>query len=118
MPHRVVALKEFAELLGALAHPHRTRIIIELRAGELDVNTLQDLLGISHSGVSQNLSVLRVHHIVRERREGRHVYYSLPRPALADWLIQGMEFLEAEYEHSEEVKGALEAARDVWARHD
>ena len=117
MPYRTVALKEFAELLGAFAHPHRTRIIIELRSGEMDVNALQELLGISHSGVSQNLSVLRAHHIVKERRDGRHVHYSLTRPDLADWLIQGLMFLEAEYKHSEEVKDALDAAREDWGRH-
>jgi DNA-binding transcriptional ArsR family regulator len=116
MPHRKVALREFAELLGAFAHPHRTRIIIELRAGERDVNSLQETLGISHSGVSQNLSVLRSHRIVRERREGRHVFYSLTNPALADWLIRGLDFLEAEYTHSEEVKGALDAVRSDWAK--
>jgi DNA-binding transcriptional ArsR family regulator len=114
MPHRALTLKELAELLGALAHPHRTRIIIELREGELDVNSIQAMLGISHSGVSQNLSVLRAHHIVKERRDGRHVYYSLTRPALADWLIQGLDFLEAEYAHSDEVREALQAARGEW----
>jgi DNA-binding transcriptional ArsR family regulator len=114
MPHRNVALREFSELLGAFAHPHRTRIIIELRDGEKDVNSLQTLLGISHSGVSQNLSVLRAHHIVRERRDGRHVYYSLTRPGLADWLIRGLEFLEAEQEHTDEVRQALAAARGDW----
>lgn len=117
MPHRNVALREFAELLGAFAHPQRTRIIIELREGERDVNSLQELLGISHSGVSQNLSVLRAHHIVQERRDGRHVFYSLTRPALADWLIQGLEFLEADYAHSEQVKDALAAVRGDWTRH-
>lgn len=116
MPHRTVALREFADLLGAFAHPHRTRIIIELREGERDVNALQEMLGISHSGVSQNLSVLRSHRIVRERREGRHVYYSLTTPALADWLIQGLDFLAAEYEHSEEVKDALDAVRGDWIK--
>ncbi len=117
MPYRTVLLREFAALMGAFAHPHRTRIIIELRAGEQDVNALQELLGITHSGVSQNLSVLRAHHIVKERRDGRHVYYSLTRPDLADWLIEGLGFLEAEHTHSEEVKGALDAARGDWARH-
>jgi len=117
MPYRTVALKELSDFLGAFAHPHRARIIIELRDGERDVNSLQELLGISHSGVSQNLSVLRAHHIVKERREGRRVFYSLTRAGLADWLIQAFQFLEAEYDHSEQVKGALDAAPGEWLKH-
>ena len=115
MPHRAVALKALSEFLGAFAHPHRARIIIELRTGEHDVNSLQELLGISHSGVSQNLSVLRAHHIVKERREGRRVFYSLTRDGLADWLLQAFQFLEAEHQHTEQVKGALDAARGQWS---
>lgn len=116
MPHRAVALRELADFLGAFAHPHRARIIIELRDGEQDVNSLQSMLGISHSGVSQNLSVLRAHHIVKERRDGRRVFYSLTREGLADWLVQGFQFLEAEYDHSAQVKGALNAARGQWSK--
>lgn len=115
MPHRAVALKALSEFLGAFAHPHRARIIIELRNGEQDVNSLQELLGISHSGVSQNLSVLRAHHIVKERRDGRRVFYSLTRAGMAEWLLEAFQFLEAEYTHTEQVKGALDAARGQWS---
>lgn len=114
MPHRTLVLKEFSHLMSALSHPHRARIVIELRGGERDVNSLQEVLGISHSGVSQNLSQLRAHHIVKERREGRHVFYSLTKPDLADWLVEGLKFLEVEYNHSEEVRDAVEAAREAW----
>lgn len=116
MPYRTVALKALSDFLGAFAHPHRARIIIELRDGEHDVNSLQELLGISHSGVSQNLSVLRAHHIVKERREGRRVFYSLTRDGMAEWLIQAFQFLEAEYDHTEQMKGVLDAARDQWSK--
>lgn len=50
MPHRLLVTKELADLLGVLAHPHRIRIIEELRASERDVNSLQEALAISHSG--------------------------------------------------------------------
>jgi|GEM_PF-5772749 Predicted transcriptional regulators len=80
----------------------------------MDVNGLQQILGISHSGVSQNLSVLRSHRLVKERREGRHVIYSLLQPKLATWLLDGLEFLEAEIAMKEEILGALEEARNIW----
>ena len=45
MPQQSLASREMASLLGVLAHPHRIRIVEELRAGELDVNSLQSILG-------------------------------------------------------------------------
>lgn len=106
--------KELAELLGAVAHPHRLRILIELHQGEMDVNGLQRLLGISHSSVSQNLAILRAHHLVRERREGRHVHYSLSNPKLAEWLMEGIEFLAGGLVHHEDLRSAARTARQLW----
>ena len=88
MPHRVLVTKELAELLGVLSHPHRIRIVEELRDGERDVNSLKVALGINHSGVSQHLMVLRASRLVSERREGRHVFYQLRQPDMAGWLME------------------------------
>jgi DNA-binding transcriptional ArsR family regulator len=118
MPTRALVAKELASFLGALANPQRVRIIEELRAGEKDVNSIQQILGVSASNVSQNLAVLRAHRLVQERREGRHVYYSLPHAALADWLLNGLRFLETEIAYSEELRGALASARSHWAAED
>src|ERR1700760_2545423 len=98
MPFRVLVTRGLATLLGALSHPQRIRIVEELRTGECDVKSLQDALGISHSGVSQHLMVLRAHRIVSERRQGRHVFYRLRRPEMASWLLDATEFLEQESE--------------------
>jgi len=114
IPARALIAKELSELLGAIAHPQRLRILVELHGGEKDVNSLQQLLGISHSAVSQNLSILRAHHLVRERRQGRHVYYSLTNPELAPWLMEGLKFLEGGIAYQEEMKFAVEDARRMW----
>lgn len=90
------------------------RIIEELRDRELDVNSLQQILGISHSAVSQNLAVLRSHHLVRERREGRRVIYSLPAPALAAWLMNGIQFLEGQLTDTEKMRSVVEDVKDLW----
>lgn len=116
MPGRAMVAKELANLLGALSHPHRIRIVEELRGRELDVNSIQQLLGISHSGVSQNLAVLRAHRLVQERREGRRMIYSLTQPALAEWLMRGLDFLEGEIALTEGIRDALESARQIWTR--
>lgn len=116
MPGRAIIAKELAALLGALAHPHRIRIIEELGGGECDVNTLQQELGISHSAVSQNLAILRAHRIVTERRQGRRVIYSLSHPHLAAWLLQGLDFLEHELTEGDRLRGLLDSVRLQWDR--
>ncbi|MBZ2184571.1 MAG: metalloregulator ArsR/SmtB family transcription factor [Bryobacter sp.] len=114
MPWRALLTKEMGDFLGILAHPHRIRIIQELRNKELDVNGLQSVLEISHSRVSQHLSVLRSHHVVMERREGRHVFYRLLQPSLAQWLSNGLEFLRQESAHHAEVSAAVTKSKSLW----
>lgn len=114
MPERLIVAKELAGLLGVLSHPHRIRIVAELREGEMDVNSLQKQLGISHSGVSQHLSLLRAHRLVEERREGRHVFYHLRQPELAEWLFGGLAFFEGEWALSDQLRSAVERVREVW----
>ncbi len=101
-------------MTGLLSHPHRIRIVEELRDSELDVNSLQELLGISHSGVSQHLSLLRAHRVVLERREGRHVFYRLRQPRLAAWLVGGVEFLTGDPDQREEFSAAVERVKSLW----
>ena len=115
MPYRSVVSRELAGLLGVLAHPHRLRIVEELRAGELDVGALKDLLGVSHSGVSQHLALLRAHRLVVERREGRHVFYRLRYPELAAWLVDGLTFIENDAEISQQLRRDVRRARAEWS---
>lgn len=115
MPHRVLVTKELAELFKVLSHPQRIRIVEELRDTERDVNSLQVALGISHSGVSQHLMVLRSHHIVSERREGRRVFYQLCQPNLASWLMEATRFLENDTVAAMELRKAIEKTRKGWS---
>lgn len=114
MPHRALVTKELAEFLGVLSHPHRIRIIEELRDGEHDVNSLQDSLGISHSGVSQHLMVLRANLLVSERREGRRVFYQLREPKIAKWLLEATRFLERASADANELRKAIGKTRKEW----
>lgn len=116
MPFRSVISKELATLLGVLSHHHRIRIVEELRGRELDVNSLQAILQVSHSGVSQHLSILRSHRLVKERREGRHVFYQLSQPELAGWLLDGLRFLGGSVTEADEMHKALEETRTAWSK--
>lgn len=114
MPFRAVVSRELAELLGVLSHPNRLRIVEELGSGEMDVGQLQALLGISHSGVSQQLAVMRAHRLVVERRDGRHVFYRLRDPNLATWLLDGLAFLESDVASSQQLRRDVRRARAKW----
>lgn len=66
-----------AQVFGALSDPSRVRLISALLGGELCVHDLAAALGMSHSAVSHQLRLLRSLNLVRYRKEGRLVYYSL-----------------------------------------
>ncbi|GMR21910.1 MAG: hypothetical protein BMS9Abin37_0231 [Acidobacteriota bacterium] len=114
MPARDVAALELSKLMRVLSHAQRVRIIEELQHGEVDVNTLSERLGASHSRVSQQLGLLRSHHLVAERPEGRHVFYHLTQPKLARWVMDGLEFLESELASGAARRNVLEEARTLW----
>jgi ArsR family transcriptional regulator len=116
MPHRALVTKKLAEFLAVLSHPHRIRIVEELRDGEHDVNSLREALGISHSGVSQHLMVFRANRLVSERREGRRVFYQLRQPGIAKWLLDATEFLEQGSVDATELRKAIGKTRKEWAR--
>ncbi|MDF1666036.1 MAG: metalloregulator ArsR/SmtB family transcription factor [Planctomycetota bacterium] len=116
MPARELVTKELASLLGVFSHPHRIRIVEELRQGEHDVNALQAILQVSHSRVSQHLSQLRSHKLVSERRQGRHHHYSLAKGELATWLLQGLDFIEAEMANVDEIHNACKEVKSLWSK--
>lgn len=71
-----------AERLRALGDPHRLRVIEALRSGEQTVTDLALLLDVEVVNLSHHLQVLRRAELVRVRREGRFMYYSV-HPGLA-----------------------------------
>ncbi len=66
-----------AELFGALADATRAKIVHVLLHQELCTCDIAAVVGISESGVSQHLRVLRSLRLVKSRRAGKFVYYSL-----------------------------------------
>jgi DNA-binding transcriptional ArsR family regulator len=65
------------DLLGAMANTSRLMILCQLADGEKSVSDLQPLIGLSQSALSQHLGVLRRKHLVRTRRAGQSIFYSL-----------------------------------------
>lgn len=82
-------LNDLAELFKALADQTRLRIIHSLLNRELCVCDMCDVLGMQQSAVSHQLRVLRNLRIVKRRKEGKMMYYSID-----DQHVEGL-FLQA-----------------------
>ncbi len=73
----LAAADEATNLLKALAGRTRLMILCRLTDGEIPVGALASELGLRGTAVSQQLALLRKDGLVRTRREGQTMYYSL-----------------------------------------
>ncbi len=69
---------ELSEVFGLLSDPNRLRLMASLlEGGELCVCDLAAAAGMAESTTSHALRLLRAHHVVKARRAGRMMHYSL-----------------------------------------
>jgi ArsR family transcriptional regulator len=68
---------QLSELFSALSDASRVRIIAQLMDGEMSVSALAEGLSMTESAVSHQLRGLRQMHLVRARKSGRQVFYSI-----------------------------------------
>lgn len=64
-------------LLKVIANEDRLLILCQLAQGECNVGTLEQATEITQPTLSQQLSVLREEGLVKTRRDGKYIYYSL-----------------------------------------
>ena len=83
-----------AELFKVFSDSTRIRIICALAEEELCVCDIADLLGASQSAVSHQLRVLKNARLVKPRRDGKTVFYSLADDHVRKIIAQGMEHIE------------------------
>lgn len=69
--------ERLAAIFSALSDPTRVRLIAALSEGECCVGALASALGMSVSAISHQLGLLRQLRVVRVRRAGRYIFYSL-----------------------------------------
>jgi ArsR family transcriptional regulator, lead/cadmium/zinc/bismuth-responsive transcriptional repressor len=89
-------VQALADMFGILGDPTRLRIVDALAAGELCVCDIAEQVGISESAVSHQLRLMRNMRIVRGRREGRCVYYTLDDQHVLDLFQQGLRHVSEE----------------------
>lgn len=80
-----------AELFKALGDPTRVKILFSLMTRELCVCDLTAVIGVSESAVSHQLKILRTLRLVKFRREGKILYYSLADDHIEKLFAQGLE---------------------------
>jgi len=84
---------EVAGLLKLVANEQRLLLLCRLREGEASVGELIGLCNLSQSSVSQHLGKMREGGVLKTRRDGTTIYYSLSNPH----IISLMDFLCARF---------------------
>lgn len=106
------AVRGLAETFSALGDPTRVRILDALSHGELCVCDLAAVLRLSQSAVSHQLRVLRGQRLVRPRRDGRIVFYSLDDQHIISLFKQTLQHVE-ESAFAAAPRGTAATARQV-----
>lgn len=84
------ALYDLAELFKVFGDSTRVRILFALFGAELCVCDLSEALDMTQSAISHQLQILRTNKLVKSRREGKQVYYSLADEHVVTIIAQGL----------------------------
>ena len=87
-------LQNLADLFKVFGDPTRIRILYALSAQELCVCDIAEILQMTQSAISHQLRVLKQMHLVKFRREGKTVFYSLADDHVYTILNQGIEHVK------------------------
>ena len=87
-------LYDLSEVFRVFGDSTRIRILYALFESELCVCDIARLLGLTQSAVSHQLRILKDAKLVRFRREGKSIFYSLDDDHVRSILALGMEHLE------------------------
>ena len=84
------ALYDLAELFKVFGDSTRVRILFALFEAELCVCDLSEALDMTQSALSHQLQILRTNKLVKSRREGKQIYYSLADEHVVTIMAQGL----------------------------
>jgi len=93
MPNEEI-LYDLAELFRVFGDSTRIKIMYTLFENELCVNDIADVLDMTQSAVSHQLRVLKANKLVKFRRDGKSIIYSLDDDHVRSILALGMEHVE------------------------
>lgn len=87
-------LMDLADLYKVFGDYSRVKILYVLIEGEMCVQDIADTLDMTQSAVSHQLKILKQNKLVRARREGKSIHYSLADNHVSTILDMGREHLE------------------------
>lgn len=87
-------LYDLAELFKVFGDSTRIKILYSMFENELCVNDIARLLNLSQSSVSHQLRILKTSKLVKFRREGKSIFYSLDDEHVRAIISMGMEHVE------------------------
>ena len=87
-------LYDVAELFKNFSDSTRIRILYCLIENERSVTEIADLLNMNQSAISHQLRILKNSKLIKNRREGKTVYYSLADDHVYNIISQGIEHVE------------------------
>lgn len=87
-------LYDLAELFKVFGDSTRIRILYVLVEQDMSVGEIAQALGMTQSSISHQLRVLKQSRLVRFRREGKNIVYSLADDHVHTIMKQGLEHLE------------------------
>ena len=88
------SLYDLSEVFRVFGDSTRIRILYALFESELCVNDIAQVVGISQSAVSHQLRVLKTSKLVKFRRDGKAIYYSLDDDHVRSMISLGMDHVE------------------------
>ena len=86
LPDNLEKCVYIAEMMKALGHPVRLRIVALLCEQDEHVGAMAERLGVGQATVSQQLSILRGRHMVEKRSEDGRAVYRLAEPRLRELI--------------------------------
>lgn len=84
---------KLAELFKIFGTPTRLQIMSTLHDGEKCVYDIANELGMSQSAISHQLSILKQNRLVKYRRDGKTIYYSLLDSHVVTIIEQGLDHI-------------------------
>jgi ArsR family transcriptional regulator len=87
-------MEDIAELFKGFGDPTRVHILSLLQQQEMCVNDIADAVAVSQSAISHQLRMLKQMHLIKFRREGKNILYSLADDHVRTILQMGLEHVK------------------------
>jgi len=94
-------LKKSASFFKVVGDETRIKILYTISNGELCVNEISEKVNMTKSAVSHQLKLLKDESLVKSRRDGKNIYYSLDDQHVVDMLNIAFKHIEHKLRHEE-----------------